>query len=363
MSRESVSVMTFDVNSVCPLILQEKKSEQGFVYHEAPFNYKYARDGNVIVDHLNLVCGNMFFERGISLSKPMQDKPQSRLITINLNASTEGRALMQALDSLQELAAGLLFDSTPVLAATNKGKNKMPSKPRTREEWLDKDGLTEAYLTSEDGITKRKIVPLVEYKGVIKTKFRTVGRNEKGEMIFNDINPLLLIGRSVELIPTLHVKRTFISATLGNYKVQVFLASAIVGSVIENPMSGAELKAARELADMMGDAGMAARTKMLAQLEESGETANKPSSPKSLGDLPVADSEAPEWAAPKRPTTSTRKPQADTSSSARKAPEKAAETEDEQSDVAETPPPKPVVVRRAVRPPPRKVAASDEDSE
>lgn len=290
MSCDSVvSVSDFKVSNLQPAAFEKADAKNGtYVYFHAPFSYKYDNGEYSTVDKLYLTCGGMVFPNGILDGRPQPSGGRSApSIRINLNESQAGQALARVLEDIHEFSVDVLASNTKMLSEV-KG-SKVP-KNRTREAWKDRDGLGEPYLRGDNGITKVKYVPLIEYDNKIKTNFQFMYKDPTTKNIqFEKINPLLLIGKPVEMVITLFVKRIYVSVALQQYKVQIFLASAIVGRFIENPMSGAELRAARELADSIGEEALSQNKARLA--------AKPDGSPRDVADLPVADCEEPEWAA------------------------------------------------------------------
>lgn len=353
MFRHSVSIADFKAANLQPVIFEKKESRnavqgQTYTYLEAPFFYKYTNEEHVAVDKLQLVCGKMIFPRGIregqqpaEQDQRMQRAPPS--LQINLNESSEGQALARALEEIHDFAADAMYENTSMLSSI-KG-SKVP-RNKSRESWKDRDGLGDPYIKGENGITKVKYVPLMEYNGTIKTNFKIVYHDEKGNFQMRPISPYLLVGKPLEMIITLYVKRIYASTTLGQYKVQILLSSAIVGNIIENPMSGAELRAARELAESMG-AEILKHNKTVGVAAQAEPAATGGSSPKSLQDLPVVDCDEPEWAAAPPPAR----------------PEPVVKPEPVSPIRAETPPPAPKpAIRRVLRaaPPPQRVPSESE---
>lgn len=293
MFRESVSVSDFKVSNIQPTSLDKKESKNGgqgqtFVYFDGPINYKYEHGARSTVDRLQVVCGSMMFPNGIQEGRPQPSGVRSApSLRINLNDSEEGEKLARVLEDIHDFAAGVLHENTKMLSEV-KG-SKVP-RTRDREAWKDRDGLGEPYIKGDNGITKMKYVPLMEFEGKIKTNFRIMSRDSDGNLKFETMNPLLLIGKPVEMVITLFVKRIYVSAALSQYKVQIFLSSAIVGKIIENHVSPAELRAAQRLAESVGAEALAQNKTHLVAGSESPE--NKTPRSEDLNDPPC---ERPEW--------------------------------------------------------------------
>jgi hypothetical protein len=243
----TTDIENFKISDVVPPVVHQKQFEQGggrsITYYEFPIRYNHVEEnGKRTISTMLIQTGKFTLKYGISkqvvASGPDGSKEKTSA-ALKLSGDENGEVLEKLLVDMRDYVVKCIMSVDPLkLGAFGK-------MIRGQSEETVKALLRPPYHVNTDTNTKIKYLELNEYGGVTKTGFFAVTADSGNT---RPINIALLIGRPIDIIPTLWCKRVYMGAA--NSSLQWFLDSAIVTRFYENMPRPGLLRAAKRAYQM-----------------------------------------------------------------------------------------------------------------